>query len=206
MESPSCANAYSCPYGFPACLSSHIFNGKELLTMNTRSSLCSLAPDAPLRSALDAARPRPASSASASAKAARVRKRPTARDARARPASHRQSNARENKSASILFARIESNRIMHLIPRRSSILFARARERARARASAPWRSVTEELLFAVRRMVRVRRGTARRARVCGSTDRDMPARDARGGRVRTCGAVYVVWVCIRGCSTRGCMV
>ena len=54
---------------------------------------------------------------------------------------------------------------------------ARERERARERARARTRrSVTEELLFAVRRMVRVRRGTARRARVCGSTDRDMPAR------------------------------
>ena len=148
MESPSCANAYSCPYGFPAFLSSHIFNGKELLTMNTRSSLCSLAPDAPLRSALDAARPRPASSASASAKAARVRKRPTARDARARPASHRQSNARvKTKARRSRRARVSGNArafcargiesCMHaFIPRRSSILFARARERASARARA----------------------------------------------------------------------
>ena len=181
MESPSCANAYSCPYGFPACLSSHIFNGKELLTMNTRSSLCSLAPDAPLRSALDAARPRPESSASASAKAARVRKRPTARDARARRASHRQSNARVKTKAR---RSRRAHGIESFIHPSSIIDPFRARERERESESA--RARTLEISdggIVIRRATHGARATrdgATRARL--RLDRPgMPARDARGG-------------------------
>tara|TARA_B100000003_G_scaffold192480_1_gene192156 strand:+ start:2449 stop:2940 length:492 start_codon:yes stop_codon:yes gene_type:complete len=154
--------------------------------MNTRSSLCSLAPDAPLRSALDAARPRPASSASASAKAARVRKRPTV----ASRVSSSVERARENKSASILFARaapetrarahrIESNHASHP----SSIIDPfRARERASARARERTLEIRDGGIV-IRRATHGERATrdgATRARL--RLDRPgMRARDARGG-------------------------
>jgi hypothetical protein len=89
------------------------------------------------------------------------------------------SRARLRKRAR---ARIESNRIMHLIPRRSSILFARERESERERARERTLEIRDGGIV-IRRATHGERATrdgATRARL--RLDRPgMRARDARGG-------------------------